>query len=1146
MRNKKLLFIFVVLLIMCVATLTLAACNKNDDTPPTDSDFSEGDVVIDKEDVTITEKEYDNAGNELREISRVETTYNVTYLSNDASVIYLKGNKPNEMFVTGFDGVPTSLVVKDLESKINLGGSNIVVKGITEGAFYGCETLTTVDLEKERVNSLTFAIGDYAFSNCPNLTQVTLPTKTYMASSSIGEYAFADCESLTTVTVPNRFKYLGAYAFADCVNLKSVTLTDGVPKIPRSFLNGCESLANISIPASVNYVGSKAFNGCKALTSITFPDSVTYIGTEALANCISLQSVKVPFIGTSYELSGATAFADLFATASNANDSINPETEQPYLYSTRTLNGQRFVPYSLTSVEVTNASDIPSYAFMGLDSLTSLKIKYTTATRLRVYGEETGYTNYDIPEIETVGAYAFAGIKGISMFDVPSSVTHIGGYAFANSGLDNDGLIAHLNGINHIDNYAFSNLDNVTTVSVPQDVVYVSNGAFANNKNLTSFTVNSANTALSGGIVSGCRQLETVNINYIGTATIFADENNSIYASTNNDPFALIFSSATPSDMYDESGSYHNAPYYYSANGYYLPKTLDTINVNAARTIPENAFNGVLASNINITYDEQYDTTYIWRDSIGTSAFYGCKNIDSFAIDSSISTIGQSAFAYSGISRVTIPSNVQTIGENAFAYCEQLTSFVVSEGNNDIAIYGGTLAGCSNLATIKVPYIGSGYKNNLETVHLNNNAFAALFSTSYPTNMFSEDDLNQTNARFYYANGYYVPASLDEIKITAATTIPDYAFTGILASEIDVTYRPYSDVTSRYVIGERAFSGCRNLSSFTFDSEIKKVSRYAFANSGLIELYLPASVSNIAEYAFLNCNNIPIVLYGGTETDYTSALDSNAGLSDKDVICNFENKVVSYTFVSPGGKQIKNAKYITEFPTVTLKDSVFYGWYDNSEYTGEPVSTPYYNANGATLYAKFLSTDEYNALPDYTYTFSSQGTIVDSLTTTGKYLQELPEITRTGYDFAGWYDNSNCYGSPVSVPYHTGGNATLYAKWTADTTDESHQGTNFDDAITVLVGQPYDVRITTIGQRVYFAFTPTETRSYSIEASNTTGDNYGYLFDSTRNQLASDDDGGSESRCFKITYTLYAGQTYYIVAAMYSDNSTGSYQIKIS
>lgn len=1284
MKNKKVLFLFVAVMVLCLSTALFAACNKTE--TPSSGGFKEGDVIVDKDENTVTEKEYDEAGREVREISHVETLYNVTYLANDASVIYLKGNKSDEMYVSGYDGVPKTLSVKDLESKISLEGNAIVVKGITEEAFKGCETLTSVDLEKENTNALTFAIGDQAFANCPNLATVTLPTKVYMKSGSIGKRAFSNCESLTKVVIPDRFKTLGAYAFENCLKLETVTFNEGVAKVPQGFLYGCESLTSVTIPSTVNYVGSEAFSGCKKLTTITFPDSVTYVGEEALANCISLQSVKIPFIGNSYNPISNSTFGDLFGT----EDVVNPDTEESYLYE---AYNKHFIPKTLTSVEVTNATSLPAYAFAGLESLTSLSVTYTTANRIRVYAADTDYYNYDVPQITAVGAYAFAGLKNIENFPIPEKATAIGEGAFASTGLTNASLAAILMNVQNVGRYAFSSLENVTNVSIPQNVLSVDRFAFARNANLTSF-LSTAKTALSSGILAECRSLETVTVPYIGTSSVYYEDIDSdpVIISDGN-AFVNLFSMSIPSDLYDDEDDdlLLDANYYQAYGKYYVPNTLNTITVTAATEIPTNAFREILASNITITLsadmlsDPDFDGV-----TIEPSAFYGCKNLTSFALDNNYKDISSSAFRNSGLENVTIPSSVRRIADNAFANCEYLTTFTVNGKNT--AIYNTVLANCRNLTTITVPYIGTAFwttdtYTGDEYLSYANNAFANLFSSNYPEDMYRENDTFREYPRYYGVDtgnygSYYVPTSLTTVNVTNAQAIPYSAFRGILARSITVTYDASADLTTseRTTIGSYAFYGCENLTSFTIDSHITNINNYAFANSGLESItipssiktisdtafencsdlesltwnaaeasvpdfsksnittltlgeevldipsnafsnmsslatinvnatalnsigsgafsgtpwltsqtgavylgrvlftyngtignaifqvssntvaiesyalqnqsnveavYIPTAVTRIGEYAFNGCERLNVVLYSGTQDQYSNIYKYRAGLSGKNVFYSASTRERTYTFSSDGDTiDPQTAIYLSVLPIPAERVGyVFYGWYEDAEFSGDPISTPYFTTNrtGTTLYAKWITEEEFNELSDYSFYFYSQGSRIT--TVTDKFLQEFPdEPTRSGYTFVGWYDNSNFDGSPVSLPYHAQSSTTLYAKWVRNNVTD---GTSFDTAYIAVVGQTYDVITTTENPMVYFRFVPTASGSYSITASNNSGDNYGYLYDSSQAELKHDDDGANNNNNFKITWSLVAGETYYIAARMYS-NGSGTFQIRIT
>lgn len=1088
MKNKKVLFLFVAVIVLCLSTALFAACNKNDTPPPSGSSFKEGDVIVDKDENTVTEKEYDEAGREVREISHVETLYNVTYLANDASVIYLKGNKSDEMYVSGYDGVPKTLSVKDLESKISLEGNPIVVKGITEEAFNGCETLTSVDLEKENTNALTFAIGDQAFANCPNLATVTLPTKVYMKSGSIGDGAFNNCESLTKVVIPNRFKTLGAYAFANCLKLETVTFNEGVAKVPQGFLYGCESLTSVTIPSTVNYVGNEAFSGCKKLTTITFPNSVTYVGEEALADCISLQSVKIPFIGNSYSPMSNSTFGNLFGT----EDVVNPDTEESYLYEAH----NHFIPKTLTTVEVTNATSLPAYAFAGLESLTSLNVTYTTADRIRVYAADTNYYNYDVPQITAVGAYAFAGLKNIENFPIPEKATAIGEAAFAATGLTDASLAAILMDAKTIGAGAFSSLEKVENVSIPQNVLSVDRYAFSRNANLKSFLAG-AKTALSSGILAECRSLETVTVPYIGTASVYYEDIDSEPEIVVNDtPFATLFSTSVPSDLYDEDDFSLEENYYQAYGKYYVPNTLNTITVTSATAIPTNAFREILADSISIFLNsDMLSDLDVDGVTIEPSAFNDCANLTSFTIDSHITNINNYAFANSGLTSITIPESVTYVSSTAFENCGDLTSLTWNAAQSSVPDFSK-----SNITTLTL---------GEEVVDIPSNAFS---------NMPSLTTIN--------------------VNATALNSIGRGAFSGTpwLTSQTGAVY------LGRVLF---TYNGTIDNAIFQVSSNTVAIESYALQNQSNVEaVYIPTAVTRIGEYAFNGCERLNVVLYSGTQDQYGNISKSYAGLSGKNVIYSASTRERTYTFSSDGETiDPQTAIYLSVLPIPAERVGyVFYGWYEDAEFSGDPISTPYFTTNrtGTTLYAKWIAEEEFNGLSDYSFYFYSQGSRI--ATVTDKFLQEFPtEPTRSGYTFAGWYDNSNFDGSPVSLPYHAQNNTTLYAKWVRNNVLD---GTSFDTAYVAVVGQPYDVITTTKNPRVYFRFVPSTSGSYSITASNNSGDNYGHLYDSSKTELTKDDDGGNNGN-FKITWSLVAGQTYYIVARMYS-NGTGTFKITIT
>ena len=172
------------------------------------------------------------------------------------------------------------------------------VTKISDGAFYGCSSLTSLTIG----NNVT-SIGSYAFYRCSGLTSVTIGNDV----TNIGDLAFCRCSSLTSVNIPNSVTSIGSGVFAYCGGLTSITIPSSVTRIDDSAFINCSGLTSITIPNSVTSIGDYAFISCSGLTSITIPNSVTSIGSSAFSGCSGLTSVS---IGNSVTSIGNSAFSD--------------------------------------------------------------------------------------------------------------------------------------------------------------------------------------------------------------------------------------------------------------------------------------------------------------------------------------------------------------------------------------------------------------------------------------------------------------------------------------------------------------------------------------------------------------------------------------------------------------------------------------------------------------------------------------------------------------------------------------------------------------------------------------------------------------------------------------------------------------------
>ena len=152
-----------------------------------------------------------------------------------------------------------------------------------------------------------------------------------------------------------------------------------------------------------------------------------------------------------------------------------------------------------------------------------------------------------------------------------------------------------------------------------------------------------------------------------------------------------------------------------------------------------------------------------------------------------------------------------------------------------------------------------------------------------------------------------------------------------------------------------------------------------------------------------------------TAATYTVTLNKNGGTVNS-------GDVTSYTYGA--------AKTL---PTnITKTGYTFDGWYENSSFSGNRVTSIPSSATGnKTYYAKWTAAT-------YTVTLNKNGGTVNSGDVTSYTYgaaKTLPtNITKTGYTFDGWYENSSFSGNRVtSIPSSATGNKTYYAKWTANT-----------------------------------------------------------------------------------------------------------------
>ncbi len=105
-------------------------------------------------------------------------------------------------------------------------------------------------------------IGQFAFSNCSQMTSVELPS----SITTIEWNAFEKCTGLKSITVPSNVSFVATQAFSDCTNLHEAFIDASVHD--EVFLN-CVNLEFVEFGSSTNYVLKNCFTNCPALKYIS-------------------------------------------------------------------------------------------------------------------------------------------------------------------------------------------------------------------------------------------------------------------------------------------------------------------------------------------------------------------------------------------------------------------------------------------------------------------------------------------------------------------------------------------------------------------------------------------------------------------------------------------------------------------------------------------------------------------------------------------------------------------------------------------------------------------------------------------------------------------------------------------------------------
>ena len=722
-------------------------------------------------------------------------------------------NCSNLTSITIPDGV-TSIGVGVFESCFNLTSITIPdsVTSIGGWAFKDCTSLTSITIS----DSVT-SIGDYTFFCCLNLTSISIP----YSVTNIGSRAFSGCSRLTRITIPDGVTSLDG-AFAGCSSLTSVTIPDSVTSLDGAF-SGCSSLTSVTIPDGVTEIGDYTFYNCKSLKSIMIPNGVTSIGIRAFAYCFSLTNIKIPdgvksidhetFLWckslTSITLSDSVTSIGHFAFDNCKSLTAIDVAEGNTIYSS--LNGVLFnkdktelINYPQNKADVIykipdSVTSIGERAFLDCSSLISI-ILPDGVTEICEYAfcDCTSLTNITIPDSVTkIGFVAFSDCSSLTSITISDGVTSIDDsafwgctslteikvatenskYASVNGVLynkDKTVLIRYpagkkdknykiLDGVTGINNSAFSDCTELTSVTIPDSVTSL-DGAFSRCSSLKSITISNNVTSIGRGTFSGCSNL---------TSIVIPDSVTNIYMYAFEDCTSLTSITIPNSVTSIGDSAFENCT---SLKSITIPNSVTSIGDNAfwgcislteIKVATENSkyasVNGVLYNKdktVLIRYPAgKKDKNYKILDGvtgISNYAFEDCAYLTNIIIPTSIESISECAISRcASLTSITIPDSVTSIDLYAFSGCTSLKSITIPDGVTSIA--WSAFSGCTSLTTITIP-------NSVTSI--GKYAFGdciSLTSVTIPDGV-TEIDWGAFGYYYYNENDVY-PNKIDNFKI---------------------------------------------------------------------------------------------------------------------------------------------------------------------------------------------------------------------------------------------------------------------------------------------------------------------------------------------------------------------------------------------
>ncbi|MBR6204121.1 MAG: leucine-rich repeat protein [Candidatus Methanomethylophilaceae archaeon] len=504
----------------------------------------------------------------------------------------------------------------------------------------------------------------------------------------------------------------------------------------------------------------------------------------------------------------------------------------------------------------TTAVTIDGASYNLLDGGTATYTKAPSSTSEVTVPDSVEYDGTTYP-VTAIGISAFKNNKSLTSVSLPTTVASLpsscfsgctnlasivlGGVQELPSGCFNGcGFVTFSSDVTKIGDNSFKGCLSLQSVVMPS-LLTVASGSFQNCSSLSTASFASAN-GVAKNAFSGCSSLTEVSV-----------------------PKAITIESGAFSDCSSLSTVDAGSLVRIGEKAFFNCSSIESFDLTGVIDAGYSAFSGTSIPDImtigsTVIYIPASFTQVVLPSdviAIGGGAFYGIS-MDSYVVPDHVRSIYDYAFYNSDIGEIYIHDGVDLVGNYAFSYCDSLTSVRLPAGLTYIGDY--TFSHCVSLETIDIPstvnYVG--LYSFSECASLDDVVLPEVLrfaGTGMFNKCYSLKNIDTGGVTEFSSDMFRDCTSLESIAIPAGSTVGANMFSGCTSlSSVELPY----DLES---IPNNMFNGCSALASIDLPN-VTSIGSNAFANSGLVEFTIPASLARDGlSAAFSGCASLRKVTF---------------------------------------------------------------------------------------------------------------------------------------------------------------------------------------------------------------------------------------------------------------------------------------------